>query len=397
VKSRRQLQILGISLVVMVLQAAACAPAPAPPPTSVAAAPGVSTPAPANPAAAPVPTAAPAVAPTVAPTMPAATAAVVAPPIPVSSTPTVAAAPSAPQQVSFSVVDCGSDFGCLVDASRRGAMAKLDNTMAVNFFGLFLSNTDAIEIKGREGDRLLFSQKTVQAVATGAEALVKAAESRGISGAKLQQALTTAQGVAELVQAAESYLGTEDAEQLRDAREIQKARMGAGKECKFPQEALTSMLERWQQGRFSSTDWEPADCTDLRGEGFAAPTESTGTAPDSSPRGLKLLDASALPAELSSIPVPPGFGVEQGSTGRSAPNGVFRSADASLFGKMSTEDLRDFYMEQLAAEWEMHAEDAGPWALILVYVNKEDTSLALYIAIEETDEGTTVDLRVERN
>jgi hypothetical protein len=393
VKSRRQLQILGASLIVMVLQAAACTPTPAPPPTPVTAAPAVSTPAPASPAAAPVPTAAPTVVlPTAVPTK-AAAAAVVAPPIPVSPTPTVAAAPSAPQQVSFSVTDCGSDFGCLVDASRRGAMAKLDNTMAVNFFGLFLSNTDAIEIKGREGDRLLFSQKTVQAVATGAEALVKAAESRGVSGAKLQQALTTAQGVAELVQAAESYLGTEDAEQLRDAREIQKARMGAGKECKFPQEALTAMLERWQQGRFSSTDWEPADCTDLRGEGFAAPAQT----PDTSPRGLELLDASALPAELSSIPVPPGFLVEQGSTGRWAPDGEFKSADASLFGQMSTEDLRDFYMEQLAAEWEMHAEDAGPWALILVYVNKEDTSLALYIAIEETDEGTTVDLRVERN
>jgi hypothetical protein len=268
--------------------------------------------------------------------------------------------------------------------------------MAVNFFGLFLSNTEAMEIKAREGDRLVFSQKTVQAVASAAEAVTRAAEERGMAGPELQQALTTARGVAELVEAAESHVGTEGAEELRDAREIQKARMGAGKECKFPQAALTAMLERWQQGRFSSTDWESAECIDIHGAGFAAPEQETAAAEDTSPRGLKLLDASALPAELSSIPVPPGFRVEQGSTGRSAPGGIFRSADASLFGKMSTEEVWDFYRSQLAAEWEMHAEDVGTWALLLAYVNKQDQSLALYIVIEETDEGTMVDLRVEK-
>ncbi|GEM_PF-6942396 len=163
------------------------------------------------------------------------------------------------------VVDCGTDLGCFIEASRTGRLAKVDYTMAVDFFGMFLANTDALAIKGKDGDKLLFSQKTIAADAALTQAIVAAAKAKGMSDAEVLKALTTAEGIAELMQAANANVVDPKVEQqLNSAKENQRARIGIGKECSFPQAALTAMLERWQKGRFSSSDWDPAECTDTR-------------------------------------------------------------------------------------------------------------------------------------
>ncbi|MCL4464841.1 MAG: hypothetical protein M1401_00415 [Chloroflexi bacterium] len=174
-----------------------------------------------------------------------------------------AAAPSAPQQVSSAVTECGTGLGCFIEASRTGHLAKVDYTMAVDFFGLFLSNTDSLAIEGKGGDRLRFSDRTIQAVASVTEAIIKAAQDQGLSDAEIQKALSTAEGVAGLVASANTYVDPEMGQELSKSKESQQARVGTGKQRSFPQPDLTAMLERWQNGQYSSSDWDSAECTDI--------------------------------------------------------------------------------------------------------------------------------------
>ncbi len=115
------------------------------------------------------------------------------------------------------------------------------------------------------------------------------------------------------------------------------------------------------------------------------------------PAGPKLAPASVLPDELKSLPMPTGFEVVENSTRRSASRGKFQSADAQLFGKMSIEDLNTFYKTRLAAQWDAIVEDKGSGDLQYTYMNKKDQSLTLYINAEQTDTGTTIDIRIEKD
>ncbi|MGE5482761.1 MAG: LolA family protein, partial [Bacteroidota bacterium] len=303
------------------------------------------------------------------------------------ATPTTLAVSPAGQG-SSDPIDCGTELDCFIEASRTGRLAKVDYTMSMDFFGMFLANTDSLAIKGKDGDTLLFSQQTIAADAAPTEAIIKAAQAKGMSPADAQKALTTAKGVAELMQAASTHVDPEIEKQLNSAKESQRARTGLGKECRFPQPALTAMLERWRDGKFSSSDYDPGQCTDLTAD--AQPAASAGEP--------KLVDASVLPAELKAIPLPSGFGVVDGSATRSAPGGVFESAEASLFGKLKVEELHDFYTSSLAAEWDEEgwgkSTGGGTETLQASYISKKG-DLTLTIDAEGTAEGTTVNIKIK--
>lgn len=141
------------------------------------------------------------------------------------------------------------------------------------------------------------------------------------------------------------------------------------------------------------------------GQSTSAPA-TTGTssgapaatgASSGAPAGPKLADASVLPAELKSLPMPTGFGVVDGSAVRSASGGKFQSAEAKLFGKMDIKDLNSFYKAQLAGDWDVNSEDFDTGYLQNEYINKKDESLMLQINADQTDKGTTVDLLVQKN
>ena len=100
---------------------------------------------------------------------------------------------------------------------------------------------------------------------------------------------------------------------------------------------------------------------------------------------------------MKSIPAPPGFGVVDGSASRSAEGNVFQSAEAQWYGKMKIKDLNEFYKNRLANEWDVNDEDVGTGYLQNDYINKKDENLILYLNAEETDEGTTVDVMVEKS
>ena len=98
---------------------------------------------------------------------------------PAAASPTKPAATTPSAAGMSNLADCGTDLGCFIEASRAGRLAKVDYTMAVDFFGMFLANTDTLAIKGKEGANLLFSQQTIAADATLSEAVVKTAHLTG--------------------------------------------------------------------------------------------------------------------------------------------------------------------------------------------------------------------------
>ncbi len=124
--------------------------------------------------------------------------------------------------------------------------------------------------------------------------------------------------------------------------------------------------------------------------------QSSSAVPTQSANGPKLVDPSVLPAELKSIAAPPGFGVVDGSARRSASGGVFRSAEASWFGKMDIKAVADLYNKSLAKEWDVNDEDVAQGYLQTDYINKKDSNTILYLDAEQTDDGTTIEVKVEK-
>lgn len=105
-----------------------------------------------------------------------------------------------------------------------------------------------------------------------------------------------------------------------------------------------------------------------------------------------LTDASAMPAELRAIPLPPGFGVIKGSTQRMAEGGEFRMATARLFGMAGVEQATNSYRQALASQWDLEADSSTQDANALTYTSKTDSGLALSIDIEKVDAGTEITL-----
>jgi len=349
---------LGIALIAVVVQVAACTPAAAPTPTAA--------PAPIKPAAS-----------TPAPTKPAAT--------------TAASAPG----LASNVTDCGTDLACFIQASRTGSLAKVNYTMAVDFFGMFLANTDALAIKGKDGDKLLFSQKTISADAAATQAMVTAAQAKGISDAGMAEVVRTGKGLWEVMQAASVGLSPEAEKQLSSARESQRARIGTGKECSFPQPALTVMLERWRDGKFSSSDYDPGQCTDLKAEtastGSSRPpsTPITGAPAGSTIRPTPTAVRDAAPVDIDDLPVPPNFEFESGG-GMPGSDNIFMET-TTWTGKASMQEIADFYASRLAVGWESRGGVVGD-AIVEVTYDQKNTDPVVFLILEAEPSGGGVTL-----
>lgn len=263
--------------------------------------------------------------------------------------------------------------------------------MAVDFFGMFLANTDSLAIKGKDGDKLLFSQKTIAADAALTQAMVAAAQANGMSEADFKKALTTAKGVAELMQAAGTDADPTVEQQLKSAKENQQARIGTGKECSFPQPELTAMLERWQQGKYSSSDYDPGQCTNIK----AAASPISDSRPTSIPthpaaQPIPTSGTGVAVAEMSDIPVPPDFEFES-SGGYSSEKTFWETA--TWTGKAGMQEIADFYASELAVGWVSRGGVTGD-AIVDVRYEQENTDpvVSLEILAEPSNGGVTLTL-----
>ncbi len=136
---------------------------------------------------------------------------------------------------------CGENLGCLIQAVEAGNPASATFTVPVDFFGMTMKATALLTTEGREGDLVLFTDKTI-AVEVGISDEVRAgARAQGISEEEIDAQ------VAQINQNAQSGVGT-------------------GQSCKFAPDDLKGMLERWRSGSFSTEDWSNAQCTPLQPE-----------------------------------------------------------------------------------------------------------------------------------
>jgi hypothetical protein len=108
------------------------------------------------------------------------------------------------------------------------------------------------------------------------------------------------------------------------------------------------------------------------------------------PVGPKTTDASALPAELKQVPMPPQFGVVEGSTTRTAPEGSFQMAQASLWGPGSIQGTVDFYNRALLADWNPGDESVGQSSFSMSFTSKGDSRRTLSLDGKTDGDGVRV-------
>lgn len=118
--------------------------------------------------------------------------------------------------------DCGEDMDCFIEASKECKESKVVNTVTVDFGSAQQSTTSTYEIKGEEAGKCLFYLKTE----------------------KIDVELPP--GTSPDVE-----------KQQNDAYNQLEGREGT---CKFQTADLTEMLTKWNQGEFSTGDFDKGDC-----------------------------------------------------------------------------------------------------------------------------------------
>lgn len=134
-------------------------------------------------------------------------------------------------------VDCGTDLDCFIQASQNCDLAKVTHTATFNIFGMEQTTISSFELKGIESDKCIFYLKTESVDVKYADELV-------------QQMLTSG-STEEQIQ-----------EQEQEANERADTSEGLDRTCKFNKDDLTSMLNKWKIGTFSTEDWDVAECED---------------------------------------------------------------------------------------------------------------------------------------
>jgi hypothetical protein len=129
--------------------------------------------------------------------------------------------------------DCKESFDCFIESSKNCTPAKMRyKTPTVEIFGAKITAQSFFAIKGKENNKCLLYLKTEKADI-------------------------------EFPQDAPKEL-------VDQYKAIYKALEGRDGICKFETEELKKLLEKWKEGKFSSSDFDNADC---QGKYFEAPEE----------------------------------------------------------------------------------------------------------------------------
>jgi hypothetical protein len=279
--------------------------------------------------------------------------------------------------------DCGSgaDLSCLIQAAQSGHTAKFVYVIPpVDFFGIVATTSQFLAITGKDADKLLFSEVIIGGQARLDDMVALTARMQGKTDAEIKASADQANA------------------------SIQQT-VGTGNSCKYAQTDLVSVLQAWKGGAYSTTDWDKGQCTAITPSGAAVVTPGTSTqsgggsqsfTPTPRLNAPKLADPSVVPAELKAIPVPPGFGVIDGSPSRVVKGGVFNYALADWFGNMNALDLDSFYSKAVPKTWDLTSRALAPGVLENEYVNMNDPTLYLTVEASEDPAGTTLKLKIEK-
>ncbi len=146
--------------------------------------------------------------------------------------------PSVPEVKPPEVKDCGTDMNCFIAEAEDCSKAKMDYSMMVNFFGTKINTTSFMQVNGTEMDKCLFYIRT---------------DSVDIRyDANMTQALLESGKTIEEIHALEKNLS--DTAMLSENR--------LDELCRFNKSSdLAQMLRIWQSGKFTSSDYDNAECT----------------------------------------------------------------------------------------------------------------------------------------
>jgi hypothetical protein len=130
---------------------------------------------------------------------------------------------SSKEENGISSNDCGDDLDCFIEASKDCELSSVNYTVVIPFFEVNQTTTSSLEVKGMESNKCIFYIKTEKI---------------------------------EL-----DYPSSVSQETVDEQKAMYKNLEGRDGTCKFDTKDLTDMLTRWNEGKYSTKDWDGADCT----------------------------------------------------------------------------------------------------------------------------------------
>ncbi len=133
-------------------------------------------------------------------------------------------------------VNCGEDVDCLIQAAQACQEAQGVFPMRLDFFGAVSTTVLEFEFLGPEADGTCrFTVRTQSVALTYSDELIRQLKEGGLTEEQIEA-------------------------QRAEAEELAR-QQGVNGECRGPAEAAADLLRQWQEGRFTSEDWDPFVCT----------------------------------------------------------------------------------------------------------------------------------------
>jgi hypothetical protein len=121
------------------------------------------------------------------------------------------------------IKDCENDMDCLIEASKTCDPAQMRLVTYFRFMGVNQTTTNYFEIKGEESGKCVFYNQIE----------------------KIQL----------------DYPEEMPEDSLRSSKSAVSSLEGKDQTCYFDKDRLTTVLQNWKQGKYSSKDWMDANCT----------------------------------------------------------------------------------------------------------------------------------------
>lgn len=134
------------------------------------------------------------------------------------------------------VKDCGEDFSCFVSASESCSDAKVNHIIETNILGVVQKTNNSYELKKLSNGTCSFSLVTNNIDLQYSQKLLDMAKRGGATQDQIDQQLQLTKSQYDI---------------LIDKKGTCKGDMGI----------ISSLLKRWQEGSFSSSDWNNLECS----------------------------------------------------------------------------------------------------------------------------------------
>jgi hypothetical protein len=139
------------------------------------------------------------------------------------------------QSQNDSFLSCEEDWDCFISAVENCTRANMTQEISIDFFGLVSYSRNLMELKGLENEKCVYYQRVLKANISYSQELIDILRGNNLTDVEIQQSEQEAN------------------------LEAQKT-IGLEQTCYFTAEDLISILQKLEQGNFSSSDFDDGDC-----------------------------------------------------------------------------------------------------------------------------------------